>query len=172
MSRAIEEARAFLAEQGGIPAAEVEPIGESRVRPGPKRFISIEMVWMDDEDREPHELGCGLRFAVCDEDHKPLFSFAADHLLVLAALTLAHPGGPGPPTGDLRCELMEEGQKVWAPDPDGEEVKAVFLSVAVGEPLDVDGISRDAAWISWEEGEDEGTTARVPYFKLRPRDEG
>ena len=170
MGRAIEEARAFLAELGGIPAIEDELIGDSLIKPGPKRFLNVEMVWMADEEREPHELGCGLRFAVSDADHNHLYSFALDHQLLLAAVALSY-RDVGPSLEGLRCDLMEEGQKVWAPDPDGEEVKAVFFSVAVDEPLDVDGISRDAAWICWEEGEDEGTTARVPYFKLRPREE-
>ena len=67
---------------------------------------------------------------------------------------------------------LQEGQKVWAPKPDGPgELTAVFIAVAIGEPIRVDGISRDAAWISWEEGDDEGTAARVPYFKLRAREE-
>jgi hypothetical protein len=50
--------------------------------------------------------------------------------------------------------------------------EGVFIAFAVGEPIRVNGISKDAAWISWEEGEDEGTAARAPYFKLHKRDEG
>lgn len=168
--REAQRVRALLQEHGGIPGFEDELIGESLVRPGPKRFVSVTMVWLEDENREPQERGCGLRFAVSDEDHNPLYSFAVDHQLLLAALMVAYPEGGEPPGGDLRCELIEAGQNVWAPAPDGEgELKAVFLAIAVDEPLRVDGIKRDAAWISWEEGEDEGTTARVPYYKLRAR---
>jgi hypothetical protein len=67
---------------------------------------------------------------------------------------------------------MEEGAKVWAPSPEGDgEIRAVFLAIAVGEPITVEGIDRDAAWISYEEGDDEGATGRVPFYKLRRRDE-
>jgi hypothetical protein len=67
---------------------------------------------------------------------------------------------------------MEEGAEVWAPSPDGEgEVRAKFLAIAVNEPISVEGIQRDAAWISYEEGEDEGTTGRVPFYKLRHRND-
>ena len=67
---------------------------------------------------------------------------------------------------------MEEKEKVWAPDPDGKsELRATFHEVAVGNPIVVDGISRDAAWISYNGGELEGTTARVPFQSLRSRSE-
>ena len=70
-----------------------------------------------------------------------------------------------------KIEAMEEGQKVWAPHPVEGEIRAVFLAPAQNEPVEVDGFERSAAWISWEEGEDEATTARVPYFKLKARTE-
>ncbi len=70
-----------------------------------------------------------------------------------------------------KIESMEEGQKVWAPHPDEGEIRAVFLAPAQNEPVVVNGIERSAAWISWEEGEDEATTARVPYFWLKARTE-
>lgn len=67
---------------------------------------------------------------------------------------------------------MEEDEKVWAPDPDGDgEIRATFTAIAVGEPIAVDGIDRDAAWITFEEGDREGTMGRVPFYKLRPRAE-
>jgi hypothetical protein len=67
---------------------------------------------------------------------------------------------------------MDEGVKVWAPHPNGKgEVRATFLAIAIGEPVSVNGLERDAAWISYEEGEDEGTTGRVPFYKLRRRND-
>lgn len=67
---------------------------------------------------------------------------------------------------------MEEDEKVWAPDPDGDgEIRAAFITIAVGEPIAVDGIDRDAAWITFEEGDREGTTDCVPFYKLKPRSE-
>jgi hypothetical protein len=99
--REAQRVRALVQEHGGIPGFEDELIGESMVRPGPKRFVSVTMVWLEDEEREPHELGCGLRFAVSDENHKPLYSFAVDHQLLIAALAVAYPEGGGPPGVDL-----------------------------------------------------------------------
>ena len=67
---------------------------------------------------------------------------------------------------------VEEKAKVWAPHPDGDgKIRATFLEIAVGQPIEVDGIARDSAWISYDEGELEGTTARVPYQSLRRREE-
>lgn len=66
---------------------------------------------------------------------------------------------------------MDEHAKVWAPHPDAEgEIRATFLAIAVGEPIEVDGIPKDAAWISYDEGDRESTTGRVPFYKLRPRE--
>jgi hypothetical protein len=63
-----------------------------------------------------------------------------------------------------------EGEKVWAPDPDGGgPVPATFLTIAdPDECLMVQGVKRDAAWISLDT--EEGGTAKVPYFELRSRD--
>ena len=67
---------------------------------------------------------------------------------------------------------MDKNEKIWAPDPDSEgEIRATFLAIAVDEPIDVDGIDRDAAWISFEEGDRAGSTGRVPFYKLRLRGE-
>jgi hypothetical protein len=67
---------------------------------------------------------------------------------------------------------VEENDKVWAPDPDGDgEIRATLIAIAVGEPIAVDGIDRDAAWITFEEGDRDGTTGRVPFYKLKPRTE-
>lgn len=56
--------------------------------------------------------------------------------------------------------------------PDGEgEIRATFVAIAVGEPISVNGIDRDAARITFEEGDREGTTGRAPFYKLRPRTE-
>ena len=68
---------------------------------------------------------------------------------------------------------LEEGQKVWAPDPNGEgEVRAVFHEGIVGDPaLGTGGVPRDRAWVSWDEGDDAGTTFKAFRYKLRPRDE-
>jgi hypothetical protein len=67
---------------------------------------------------------------------------------------------------------MEENAKVWAPNPDAEgEIRATFLAIAVGEAVNVNGIDRDAARVTFEEGDREGTTGRVPFYKLRPRTE-
>lgn len=67
---------------------------------------------------------------------------------------------------------MEENEAIWAPGPDGDgEIRAVFLAIAVDRPIDVDGIERDAAWVSFAEGDREDTTGRVPYYKLRRRSE-
>jgi hypothetical protein len=67
---------------------------------------------------------------------------------------------------------MEEGQKVWVPDPDGDgEIRATFIAIAVGEPIAVDGIDRDAAWITFEVGDREGTMGRVPFYRLKTRTE-
>lgn len=67
---------------------------------------------------------------------------------------------------------MDENAKVWAPNPDGEgEIRATFAAIAVGEPISVNGIDRDAARITFEEGDREGTTGRVPFYKLRARRE-
>lgn len=65
---------------------------------------------------------------------------------------------------------MDENEKVWASNPDSEgEIWATFLAIAGGEPISVDGIDRAAAWISYEEGDREGSTGRVPFYKPRPR---
>lgn len=67
---------------------------------------------------------------------------------------------------------MDENAKVWAPDPDSDgEIRATFIAIAVGEPIAVNGIDRDAAWVTFEEGDREGTTGRAPFYKLRPRAE-
>lgn len=67
---------------------------------------------------------------------------------------------------------MEENDKVWAPNPDSDgEIRATFLTIAVGEPIAINGINRDAARITFEEGDREGTTGRVPFYKLKPRNE-
>ena len=67
---------------------------------------------------------------------------------------------------------IEENEEVWAPDPDGGgEIRAVFLAIAIDEPIDVEGIERDGAWVSFAEGDREDTTGRVPYYKLRRRSE-
>lgn len=59
---------------------------------------------------------------------------------------------------------MDENTKVWAPHPDKEgEIRATFLAIAIGESIEVDGVDRDAAWVSYEEGDREGSTGRVPY---------
>jgi hypothetical protein len=59
---------------------------------------------------------------------------------------------------------MQENEKAWAPDPDGEsEIRATFVAIAVGEPISVNGIDRDAARITFEEGDREGTMGRVPF---------
>jgi hypothetical protein len=53
------------------------------------------------------------------------------------------------------------------------ELQAEFL--APGDPADaieVKGIRRDVAWVQYEsEGELDGTTGKVPYERIRPRDE-
>jgi hypothetical protein len=67
---------------------------------------------------------------------------------------------------------LSEGQAVWAPDPEGGgEVRAIYHEVIVGEPIEVNGRLRDAAWCSYAEGDDEGLTFRAVYEKLRPREE-
>lgn len=66
---------------------------------------------------------------------------------------------------------MEPNEKVWAPVPEGDgEIRATFLAMDVDKPIEVNGIPRDAAIIAYEEGDLDGTTGRVPYFKLWPRD--
>lgn len=65
---------------------------------------------------------------------------------------------------------LAEGQKVWAPDPDGHrQVRAIFHEVIVNDPILVNGIPRDRAWCSYADGENEGLTFRAVYFELRPR---
>jgi hypothetical protein len=67
---------------------------------------------------------------------------------------------------------MEENDKIWAPNPDGDgDIRATFITIAVGEPIAVGGIDRDAAWITFEEGDREGSAGRVPFYKLKPRTE-
>jgi hypothetical protein len=68
---------------------------------------------------------------------------------------------------------LTEGQHVWAPNPNGEgEVRAIFHEVIVDDPApDPNGNPRDQAWVSWDEGDDEGTTFKALRYKLRPRDQ-
>lgn len=67
---------------------------------------------------------------------------------------------------------MEEGDKVWAPglDERGGMFRATFIEVAVNEPVEIEGVQRDTAWVRYDEGEPEGTTARFPISELQPRD--
>ena len=46
---------------------------------------------------------------------------------------------------------------------------ATFVEVAVGEPEVVDGITRDTAWVRYDEGEHDGTTKKWPLSALHPR---
>jgi hypothetical protein len=67
---------------------------------------------------------------------------------------------------------MEENPKAWGSQPRrrGRD-SATFLAIAVGEAVNVNGIDRDAARVTFEEGDREGTTGRVLFYKLRPRTE-
>lgn len=99
-----DDVRALIQEHGGIPAFEDVQLGDSLVQAGPGRFVNITMVWLAPELEEgqavssrPYEnvdyrkLGCGLRFEVCDEDHKPLYHFSVDHEALIVGLTVAYP---------------------------------------------------------------------------------
>jgi hypothetical protein len=72
---------------------------------------------------------------------------------------------------------MKENDPIWAPGPDsrGGMFRATFIEVAIGEPDIVNGVSRDTAWVRYEEGEPFGTTARFPISQLairNPNDTG
>jgi hypothetical protein len=67
---------------------------------------------------------------------------------------------------------LSEGQRVWSPNPNGDgEVRAIFHEVIVDDPVEVNGVPRDQAWTSWDEPDSDGGTFKVPYFRLRPRDD-
>jgi hypothetical protein len=61
--------------------------------------------------------------------------------------------------------MFEPGDHITFPAPDDPAtmVKGTFLEIAVGEPID----GRDSAWVRHSEGEGEGLTARVPYWRIR-----
>lgn len=66
--------------------------------------------------------------------------------------------------------MPNEGDRVRVPNPGGEgEVEAVFHRHGTqGDAISIDGRKVEVGWIRYEEGQDEGTVAAVPYRDIRP----
>jgi hypothetical protein len=63
---------------------------------------------------------------------------------------------------------------IWVPNPDGEgRLAATFVAPGDQAEAEIDptlGVRRDVAWITYEDGEREGTTAKYFYRELAPRE--
>lgn len=66
--------------------------------------------------------------------------------------------------------MPHEGDRVRVPNPLGEgEVEATFRRHGTqGDAISIDGRKVEVGWVRYEEGEEDGAVAAVPYGDIKP----
>jgi hypothetical protein len=66
--------------------------------------------------------------------------------------------------------MPNEGDRVSVPNPAGEgQIEATFRRHGTqGDAITIDGRKLEVGWVRYEEGQEEGAIAPVPYRDIRP----